>query len=146
MSNAPILYADDDENDVFFLKHAFAAAEVPNPILVMTDGQQAIDHLAAIASQADARHHMPCLVILDIKLPRKSGMEVLQWLRQASGLPSLPVIIFSSSARRDDIHNAYQLGANSFVVKPPGVEERTRLAKMIKGYWLDFNQSPSDYP
>jgi len=145
-NTAPILYADDDDNDVFFLKRAFADAGITNVIEAVADGQQAIDYLAGQGRFSDrARYPLPCLIMLDIQLPRKSGMEVLQWLRQVSGLPCLPVIMFSSSARRDDINNACYLGANSFIVKPPGIEERAQLAKMIKGYWLEFNQSPMDH-
>ena len=144
-NTAPILYADDDDNDVFFLKRAFAEAGITNPIEAVTDGLQAIHYLAGEGKFSDrARYPLPCLIMLDIQLPRKSGMEVLQWLRQVSGLPCLPVIMLSSSARRDDINNAYYLGANSFIVKPPGIEKRAELAKMIKGYWLEFNQSPID--
>ena len=144
-NTAPILYADDDDNDVFFLKRAFAEAGITNPIEAVTDGLQAIHYLAGEGKFSDrARYPLPCLIMLDIQLPRKSGMEVLQWLRQVSGLPCLPVIMLSSSARRDDINNAYHLGANSFIVKPPGIEKRAELAKMIKGYWLEFNQSPID--
>lgn len=142
-ATAPILYAEDDANDVFFLKRAFAEVGVTNTIEAVSDGQQAIDYLAGQGKFSDrSRYPLPCLIMLDIKLPRKSGMEVLQWLRQVSGLPCLPVIMFSSSARHDDIRNACHLGANSFIVKPPGIDERTQLARMIKGYWLELNQSP----
>lgn len=145
MNTAPILYAEDEEHDIFFLKRAFIEANAPNTIEAVSDGQSAIDYLAGCGAFADrTRYRLPCLVLLDIKLPRKSGFEVLRWLRQVSGLPHLPVIMLSSSARRDDIYSAYDLGANSFVVKPADVEERTKLANMIKGFWLDFNHSPGD--
>lgn len=89
-NTAPILYADDDENDVFFLKRAFADAGITNVIEAVADGQQAIDYLAGQGRYSDrARYPLPCLVMLDIQLPRKSGMEVLRWLRP--GLrPALP--------------------------------------------------------
>ena len=86
---------------------------------------------------------MPQLVLLDLKLPLKTGFEVLEWMRNQPDLRFLPVIVFSSSAQKADIDRAYQLGANSFVVKPSGVEERTELATLIKGFWLHFNRLPS---
>jgi CheY-like chemotaxis protein len=148
MNNFPILYAEDNDDDVFLLQHAFRTAEIPNPLQVVRDGQQAIDLLAGVGEFSDrVRHPLPCLVILDIKLPRKSGLEVLQWLRQASDLPALPVVMFSSSSRREDVEDSYHLGANSFIVKPAGMADRVELARLIKGYWLRFNHPlPSCMP
>ena len=144
MDPLPILYGEDDPNDALLLQHSFRNARILNPLRIIEDGQTAIDYLAGVGEFADRRlHPLPCLIILDIKLPRKTGLDVLQWLRQASDLPCLPVIVFSSSARREDVDNAYHLGANSYVVKPAGIAERTELAHLIAGYWLKFNEPPS---
>jgi len=111
----------------------------------VTDGQQAIDYLSASANPADRlQHPVPCLILLDLKLPRKSGLEVLHWLRSCSKLPWLPVIVFSSSTQPQDIQKAYRLGASSFIVKPASVEKRLELAQLIKGYWLEFNELQID--
>jgi CheY-like chemotaxis protein len=138
-----ILLAEDDENDVLLLKLAFKQAGIQNPVHVAGDGQEAIDLLSKAAMLPNrASHPMPGLLILDLKMPRKSGLDVLRWLRQQPLLHCLPVIILSTSAHRHDLERAYQLGANAFIVKPAANEERTQLAGFIKGFWLQFNQPP----
>lgn len=139
-----LLLAEDDENDIFLLQRALSEAHVDNPLFVARDGQEAIEYLSGAGKFANREHYpVPCLFILDLKMPRKTGMEVLQWLRQQPALQALPVIILSSSAQRHDIDRAYELGANAFVVKPGGIQERAALARVIKDFWLNFNQPPS---
>jgi CheY-like chemotaxis protein len=144
MNSLPtVLLVEDDENDVFFLQRAFDAAEVRNPLHVATDGQEAIDYLSGAGKYSDrGRFPVPCLLILDLKMPRKTGMEVLQWKREQPILHCLPTVVLSSSAHRYDIERAYRLGANAFVVKPPSTDARSALARFIKGFWLEFNQPP----
>lgn len=138
-----ILLAEDDENDVYFLKRAFCDAEIGNPLQVVHDGQEAIDYLAGANHFADRdRYPIPCLLILDLKMPRRTGMDVLRWLRSQPVLTCLPVIVLSSSAQRYDIERAYRIGANAFVVKPSGIEKRADLARYIKGFWLQYNHPP----
>jgi CheY-like chemotaxis protein len=140
---ASILLAEDDDNDIFFLQRAFQAAGVENPLRVVKDGQEAIEYLAASGNYTDrAQHPLPCLLILDLKMPRKTGMDVLQWKHDQPVLKTVPSIVLSSSAHRHDIERAYRLGANGFVVKPQSVDTRTALARFIKGFWLEFNQPP----
>ncbi len=141
MHRLPILQVEDDEHDVFFLKRAFEEVHIPNPIQVVYDGQEAIDFFSGVGPYADRkRYPWPCLVLLDLKLPRKNGLEVLQWLRGEPHLPSVPVIVFSSSAHPEDIDRAYRLGANSFVVKPSGVAERNDFARALREFWLRFHE------
>lgn len=136
----PILQVEDDENDVLLLQHAFASAGITNPLRLAQDGQEAIDYFLALGNAAEGRNATPALVLLDLKLPRKSGLEVLQWMRQSSKVPWLPVIVFSSSLQRRDVEQAYAAGANSFVAKPASVARRLELARLIKSFWLDFNE------
>src|ERR1041385_1639055 len=118
-SSATLLIAEDDENDLFFLQRAFEAANVKNPIRIVRDGQEAIDYLSGIGTFADRiQFPLPYLLMLDLKMPRKTGMDVLEWLSEQAELRCLPVVVFSSSANRKDIERAYELGANAFVVKP----------------------------
>jgi CheY-like chemotaxis protein len=139
-----ILQIEDDGNDVFFLEHAFRTAGIAAPLRVARDGQEAIDYLSGTGAFADrARHPWPCLVLLDLKLPRKNGFEVLQWIRGQPGLALLTVIVLTSSARQEEIDRCYSLGANSFIVKPSQLEERLELAKLIQNYWLHFHRLPS---
>ncbi len=140
MSNErSILVAEDDESDVLLLRRAFKEADVQNAIRFVHDGQEVVETLTRQRQAADDR--LPALVILDLKMPRRSGIDVLQWIRQQPGLQCLPTVIFSSSARRDEIERAYLLGANGFLVKPASTVQRTELARFIKG-WLLFNQPP----
>jgi CheY-like chemotaxis protein len=138
-----ILLVEDDPNDVFFLQRAFTAAAIDNPLSVAQDGQEAIDYLSGLGKYADrARHPLPCLIILDLKMPRRTGMDVLQWLREQPVFRCIPVIVFSSSAQRYDVERAYGLGATAFVVKPANNERRSELAALVKGFWLEFNERP----
>jgi CheY-like chemotaxis protein len=134
-----ILLAEDDENDVLLLRRAFKEADVQNPLHVAGDGQEAIEFLARL--RTPPQDHMPALVILDLKMPRRDGLEVLEWIKGQPVMKGLPVILFSSSANRGDIEQAYALGANGFVVKPPSLSERADFARFIK-QWLRFNQPP----
>ena len=139
-----LLVAEDDANDVFFLERAFKEADVQNPLQIVHDGQETIDYLAGVGNFSDrSKYPLPYLLILDLKMPRMTGMDVLKWLQDQPELRSLPVIVFSSSAHRLDIERAYQLGANAFVVKPSSLGRRADLAKLIKEFWLDFNEAPA---
>jgi CheY-like chemotaxis protein len=141
--NRLILLAEDDEIDVMFLERAFAQAEIANPLYVAPDGQAAIDYLANVEHVSDrGKHPLPCLILLDLKMPRRGGMEVLRWIRQDGALRGIPVIMLSSSVNPSEIQTAYEEGANAFVTKPSGTAERTELAKSLKGFWLTFNQLP----
>ncbi|HZR17399.1 MAG TPA: response regulator [Verrucomicrobiae bacterium] len=140
MNHACILHVEDDSNDVLLLEYAFKTAGVDNPVQVASNGQQAIDYLlAATRAEEPWVHPMPCLVLLDLKLPVKSGLDVLRWARQQPGLSGLPVIVLTSSRDPIDILQSYRLGANSFVVKPFAQEQRVRLARAIKFWWIEHN-------
>jgi CheY-like chemotaxis protein len=129
---------------VFLLRRAFEDAKIQNPLYVARDGQEVIDWLAGAAKFSDrAKYPVPCLLILDLKMPRKSGIDVLEWRRRQPILNCLPVLVFSSSAHPYDIEKAYRLGANAFVVKPASNEERAQFSHNLKGFWLQFNEPPA---
>jgi CheY-like chemotaxis protein len=143
MTNFAILCIDDSEDDLFLLAHAFDAARVAISLYTVQGGQEAIDYLSGTDAYTDRiRYPLPNLILTDLKMPRKSGMEVLQWLRQESDLPYLPVIVLSSSCQPEDVERAYILGANAFVDKPVTCEKRKDLARLIKEFWADFNKIP----
>ena len=147
MNNQCVLYVEDDPNDAFLLKHAFAKAEIPTRLQIVTDGQEAVDYLAGVGAFADrSRHPMPRLVLLDIKLPRKTGLEVLAWLRAQPHLRHLPVIMFTSSTFQTDIATANERGANAYVVKPGTIEERLDFAQAVNAFWLHFHHIPENPP
>jgi CheY-like chemotaxis protein len=142
MESKSVLYADDDENDAFLLERAFKQVGIVQSLQVVTDGQQAIDFLAGIG-QCPGRQ-TPGLLLLDLNMPLKSGFDVLTWLRKQPAFSTLPVVVLTSSRQDRDIHTAYSLGANAYLVKPPGTEKLLDMAKSLKDFWLTQNQCPPD--
>lgn len=141
MANECILQVDDDENDVFLLQRVFQRAGISNPVRVATDGQMAIDYLAGAGIYGDrAAYPLPCLMLLDLKLPRKSGLEVLEWAKQQPDLKKLAVVVFSSSVQASDIERAYELGASSYIQKPADMQATLEIAQLLKGWWLGYNR------
>jgi len=138
--NETILLVEDDENDVFFFKRAAKLAGLLNPVQVASDGRQAIQYLGGIGEYSDrAQFPLPCLVLLDLKLPHVMGLDVLQWVRAQSELNAVIVLVFTSSKLRPDIHRAYSLGANSYLVKPSSPADLPEMIRQIKHYWLQMN-------
>jgi CheY-like chemotaxis protein len=116
----PVLVVEDNEDDVFILRRAFKEAQLNNPIHVVTDGGEAIDFLAGEGKFGDrSRYPFPVLVLLDLKLPLKSGLEVLEWIQAQVFRSDVNVIVLTSSAEERDITKAYHLGARSYLTKPP---------------------------
>jgi CheY-like chemotaxis protein len=142
ISQMPLLLVEDNEDDAFLMKRSFKIAGVDQPFYVVEDGQQAIDYLAGRGPYADrVTYPLPAFIFLDLKLPFKSGHEVLAWIRNQRELSEIVMIVLSSSNQPSDLEEAYRLGANSYVVKPPATEELVRLAVAFKHYWLDFNRT-----
>jgi CheY-like chemotaxis protein len=138
-----ILLVEDDPNDVLLIQRAFRKANLINPIQVVGDGEEAVSYLSGEGSYADRRRYpLPILVLLDLKLPRKSGFEVLEWLRGEPDLKRLPVVVFTSSTEGLDVNRAYDLGANSYLVKPVSFKDLLEMVKTLHLYWLIFNKKP----
>lgn len=145
MSISPslILHVEDDPNDVLLVERAFRKANVPVVLQAVNDGDAAVGYLVGENSYADRqRYPLPDLVLLDLKIPRKSGLEVLAWIRTHPELKRLPVAILTSSKHEKDINLAYETGANSYLVKPVGFDALLDMAKMIDQYWLRMNERP----
>jgi CheY-like chemotaxis protein len=143
ISECTILLAEDDPDAVFLLRRALQKADVKNPIEVARDGQEAIDYLSNQGAYADReRYRLPALMLLDLKMPRKSGFEVLEWLRQQPGLKRLIVVVLTSSNQVADINRAYDLGSNSYLVKPADFDALINMGRDIGQYWLALNERP----
>lgn len=141
MTSDTILLVEDNQDDAFFMKQALKDAEIMNPLREVEDGQQAIDYLSGTGKFADReRFPLPAVVFLDLKLPMKTGHEVLQWIRAQPQFKKLIVIVLTSSNEPVDLNRSYQLGANSFVVKPPTPQELLKLAEAFKLWWLRQNR------
>jgi CheY-like chemotaxis protein len=141
MNERPILLAEDNEDDVFFMQRAIKAAGISRPIQVAPHGQAAIDYLQGVNDFADrTKYPLPYLVFLDLKMPHKSGLEVLEWIRRQPSLQTMLVLILTTSREESDVQRAYRLGVNSFLVKPPNAAQLTDLIKLVKLYWLENPQ------
>lgn len=137
-----MLLVEDDPNDILLIQRAFAKACLVNPLKVVRDGEQAVAYLSGTGDFSDrSRYPLPSLILLDLKLPRKSGLEVLEWLRQQPVLKQTPVIVLTSSKESSDVSRAYDLGANSYLVKPVGFEGLLELVKSIGMYWMILNKT-----
>jgi CheY-like chemotaxis protein len=138
-----VLIAEDDPSDVFLLKRAFTLAQVPATLHFVRDGQEAIDYLEGDSEFQDrTKYPLPDLMLLDLKMPRLNGFDVLTWLRRQPGLKRLLVTVLTSSDQPDDINRAYDLGANSYLLKPHNSGDLSELVAQVKRYWLDLNQCP----
>lgn len=136
-----ILLVEDDPNDVLLIRRALRRATIPNPIEVVSDGEAAVAYLAGRGTYADrTAHPLPALMLLDLKLPRRSGFEVLEWLRQQPGLRRLRVVVFTSSGLAADIRRAYELGANSYLVKPLEFDALQDMLQALGAYWLTLSE------
>ncbi len=142
--NKAILLVEDDKNDAFFLQYAFEAAGIPNPLVFIDDGQKAIDYLAGAGPYGDrTKFPFPCLVLLDLKLPGKEGLDILRWAQSQPAMRNLLIIVLTSSSDISDVDKAYRLGARSYLVKPLTVERRLAMAEALKDYWLELNEFPT---
>jgi CheY-like chemotaxis protein len=136
-----ILLVEDEENDVVFMKMAMEHAGITNTLQVAEDGGQAIEYLSGNGGYADRRRHpLPALVLLDLKLPRVMGMDVLKWIRERREFDLMVVIILTSSQQRSDIELTASLHANSYLLKPSNPLDLNELAALLKQYWLQLKQ------
>jgi len=127
-----ILHVEDDPNDTLLLEHACRKAGVVFNLQAVSDGDQAIAYLRGLNAFSDrAKHPMPKLILLDLKMPRVSGFDVLTWLRSEDSLRGLPVVVLTSSNHDADVKRAYDLGAKSYLVKPVGFEALVELVKTL---------------
>ncbi len=138
-----ILHVEDDPNDVLLIGRAFRKAEMSVNVQVVNDGDQAVDYLGGQNAYAQReRFPLPALVLLDLKLPRKSGIEVLQWIRSQPGLRRIPVVMLTSSRQPIDINRAYDLGVNAYLVKPVNFDMLVEMLRTLDSFWLRINEPP----
>ena len=145
MTHGPgtILLVEDDENDLELFMRAYGKARIANPIQRVANGDDAVAYIAGDGKYADRDEHpLPVLVLLDLKLPRRSGLEVLEWIR-GSECKRVPVVMLTSSKESSDINRAYDLGANSYLVKPVGFDNLFELIRSLNLYWMVLNQKPA---
>ena len=141
--SAAILLVEDDEADILLLRRAFRNARIANSLVEVRDGQEAIQYLAGEGPYADrSRYPSPFLMLLDLRLPKLSGFEVLAWIREQPELAELIVVVLTGSDHVPDATKARELGANSYLVKPGNFAELVETVKRIKGRWLLSDRIP----
>ena len=145
MSNlSPVLLAEDNANDVLLVRRAFQETRARHPLQVVGNGQEAIQYLCGAGSFADrAAYPFPVLFLLDLKMPVKDGLEVLEWLHEHPDIPrKLPVVVLSSTELPNETQRAYALDIQACIVKPLSYSDLREKIRILKEYWLDYEAEP----
>ncbi len=137
-SNRPILLVEDNPTDVDLTLRAFARRKLVNPIQIARDGQEALEWIP----RWEAGEPCPLVILLDLKLPRVDGLEVLRRLREAPVSQAIPVVILTTSSEDRDVETAYRYHANSYIIKPVNFEKFMDVATQIELYWCLLNHPP----
>jgi CheY-like chemotaxis protein len=138
-----LLLIEDDPNDAVLFRRALRKANLSTPVTVVEDGEAAIRWLEARAEPpSPGESDWPRIILLDLKMPRISGLEVLDWIRRQPGGRRLPVIVFTSSRESEDIARAYELGVSSYLVKPVSFDALKEMIRTMHHYWMDLNEKP----
>ncbi len=138
-----ILLVEDNPKDVLLIQRAIRRAEIKIGVQVVNDGDSAVAYLAGEGAYQDRMlHPLPILVLLDLKLPRRSGAEVLLWLRQQPALKRLPVVVLTASREYADINHVYDLGANAYMVKPFAFDDLVQIVHTLNLHWIVLNEKP----
>jgi CheY-like chemotaxis protein len=139
-----ILLVEDDPNDTVLIRRAFQKAGFGDNLKIVSDGGQAIQYLQGQKEYGDrARFPLPFLLLLDLKMPGTDGFEVLQWIRRQPDLKRLLVVVLTSSNLQADVDRAYDLGANSYLVKPVEFSQMVNMIERFEAYWTELNRFPS---
>ena len=142
MNTQSILLVEDNPDDIALMLHALNDNRIANPVVVAEDGEQALQTLFGTHEQAESG--APALILLDLNLPKRNGLEVLRELRNHPDTRLVPVVILTSSLEPSDRLNAYQAGANSYLRKPVDFDEFVDVAQQVGSYWLGLNQPAVD--
>jgi two-component system, response regulator len=143
MNNKIILLVEDNPDDVALTLRAFKKNNISNKVIVASDGLEALDYLFGRGKYAERDiKDIPVVVLLDLKLPKINGLEVLKTIRQDEALKLLPVVILTSSSQEEDVISGYKLGANSYIRKPVNFNDFQQVIKVLGLYWLIWNQPP----
>jgi CheY-like chemotaxis protein len=141
-STVTVLHIDDDANDTALLQAATRSANLDFQLHNVEDGERAIAYLSGGGPYSDRTvYPLPSLILLDLKMPRATGFEVLKWIRQHPELGNLPVVVLSGSELQEDVRKAYGVGANSYLVKPIGFEALVNMVRNITSVWLNAQQA-----
>lgn len=137
-SARPILLVEDNPMDLDFMLQAFDEHGVLNPVHVCRDGEEALDYIAAHCTTSS----LPLLVLLDLRLPKVDGIDVLREARKDPIWKQIPIVVITTSRENSDIRRAYEVGVNSYIVKPVDFAAFADVVRQIKFYWLLTNEPP----
>lgn len=139
LSQKQILLLEDNDDDAFLTQRAMTKAGINGQLRRCEDGQAVIDYLQGLSEEKGPlpRKGMPHLILLDLKTPKKTGLEVLQWIREHDLYAPMVVLVLTSSSEQQDVERAYQLHVNAYLVKPTSLASMTEIAQCIKKLWLD---------
>ena len=140
MAEYPILLVDDDPDDIVITVRAFKQGKIRNKLYVVEGGEQALYFLWKGKGYEDVP--VPCLILLDLKMPKVNGFDVLKQIKQDEELKSIPVIVLTSSESDGDVEKAYQLGCNNYITKPVKFENFIKTVTTIADYWLNISRIP----
>jgi len=144
MSNKIILLVEDDPNDVLLIQRAFQKAGLADSLKVVNDGDEAIEYLTGHGRFDDrSLFPLPYLLLLDLKMPGTDGFEVLRWARNQENLKRLLIVVLTSSNLQADVDRAYELGTNSYLVKPVEFSQMVNLIQRFDAYWTEINRTPT---
>ena len=139
-----ILLAEDNPDDVLLTERAFKKSNILNELIIVRDGVEALDYLFAEGKYKDRDPNtMPELILLDLKMPKLDGLQVLKRIREDERTKQLPVVILTTSKEEKDIVNSYCLGANSYITKPVDFDQFIEAVNQLGLYWLVLNQAPN---
>lgn len=142
ISTQTILLIEDNPDDVELTLHALKRNNIINPIDVVRDGQEAVDYLFFGGQYAGSEHGTPAVILLDLKLPKIDGLDVLKKVKADQKLKQVPVVVLTSSREEKDIIESYNLGVNSYIRKPVDFEQFVETVRYIGYYWLLLNEPP----
>ena len=139
-----VLLVEDSANDIELALEALSEEAFAEDIIVVKDGQQALDFLHCVGSHEERDPGNPILVVLDLKLPRIDGLEVLRRVKSDPRLKDIPIVVLTSSGEESDLQLSYSLGVNAYVVKPVGFEEYSQALRTLGSFWTAINQPPPE--
>ena len=135
--NATILMADDDPDDFFLVKDALKESGLPGDVQLVADGEELMDYLYRRGKFFNLENMpLPCLILLDLNMPKKDGLEALTEIKKDPHFRRIPIVVFTTSGSEDDIFCSYELGASSFITKPTSFDELVEVLKKLGDYWL----------
>jgi len=138
----PIVLVEDSSQDVELTIAALTKARLANEVVILRDGEEALEYLCCKGRHEIREKGNPALVLLDIKLPKVDGLEVLRYIKQDPELKSIPVVMLTSSQEEPDLAKSYELGANGYVVKPVRFQDFTKAVQDLGGFWAVLNEPP----